>query len=150
MRRVLRKQIVLGDVVSMMISFKRMLEALINCLDRDEGRESIPNEGSQCAPTGSSSIHRELEKVIFLEFCDALDDLAAKLENLAMCFTLRDFTSNMKVCMMVFQLKGSSLLWWKMLLCQLNMVIEEVTWELFEEWLTERYMSEEFIEHQLN
>jgi hypothetical protein len=52
--------------------------------------------------------------------------------------------------MAVFQLKGSSLLWWKMLLPQLNMVIEDVTWELFEEWFRERYLSKEFIEHQLN
>jgi hypothetical protein len=57
------EQVVLGDVVGMMISFNRMSEVLINCLDRDEGREFVPNEGSQCTPTGSSSIHRELEKV---------------------------------------------------------------------------------------
>ena len=40
----------------------------------------------------------------------------------------------MKVHMVVFQLKGSVLLWWKTLLLQLNMVIEDVSWELFEEW----------------
>jgi hypothetical protein len=56
----------------------------------------------------------------------------------------------MKVCMAVFQLKGSTLLWWKTLLPQLNMVVEDVSWELFEEWFWERYLSEEFIEHQLN
>jgi hypothetical protein len=56
----------------------------------------------------------------------------------------------MKVCMAVFQLKGSTLLWWKMLLPQLNMVVEDVSWELFEEWFRERYLSEEFIERQLN
>jgi hypothetical protein len=74
----------------------------------------------------------------------------AWLENMEMCFALSDYTSNMKVCMAVFQLKGSALLWWKMLLPQLNMVIEDVSWELFEEWFWERYLSEEFIEHQLN
>jgi hypothetical protein len=74
----------------------------------------------------------------------------AWLENMVMCFSLRDYTSNMKVCMVVFQLKGSALLWWKMLLPQLNMVVEDVSWELFEEWFRERYLSEEFIEHQLN
>jgi hypothetical protein len=64
-----------------------------------------------------------------------MDDAApeAWLENLAMCFALRDYTSNMKVRMMVFQLKGSTLLWWKTLLLQLNMVVEDVSWELFEE-----------------
>jgi hypothetical protein len=46
----------------------------------------------------------------------------AWLENMAMCFTLHDYTSNMKVHMAVFQLKGRALLWWKRLLPQLNMV----------------------------
>jgi hypothetical protein len=56
----------------------------------------------------------------------------------------------MKVCMAVFPLKGSALLWWKMLLPQLNMAIEDVSWELFEERFRERNLSREFIEHQLN
>jgi hypothetical protein len=74
----------------------------------------------------------------------------AWLENMAMCFALHDYTSNMKVRMAVFQLKGSALLWWKTLLPQLNMVVEDVSWELFEERFRERYLSEEFIERQLN
>jgi hypothetical protein len=69
---------------------------------------------------------------------------------MAMCFALRDYTSNMKVRMAVFQLKGSTLLWWKTLLPQLNMVIEDVSWELFEERFREMYLLEEFIERQLN
>jgi hypothetical protein len=67
-----------------------------------------------------------------------------------MCFALRDYTSNMKVCMVVFQLKGSTLLWWKTLLPQLNMAVEDVSWELFEGTVPERYLSEEFIERHLN
>jgi hypothetical protein len=82
----------------------------------------------------------------------ATDGVAAEacLENTTMCFSLHDYTSNMKVRMTVFQLKGSALLWWKMLLPQLNMAIEDVSWEMFEEQFQERYFSEEFIEHQLN
>ena len=52
--------------------------------------------------------------------------------------------------MVVFQLKGSALLWWKMLLPQLNMAVEDVSWELIEERFRDRYLSEEFIERQLN
>jgi hypothetical protein len=66
-----------------------------------------------------------------------------------MCFALRDYTSNMKVCMVVFQLKGSAILWWKTLLPQLNMVVEDVSWELFKERFRERYLSDEFIESNL-
>jgi hypothetical protein len=53
----------------------------------------------------------------------------------------------MKVCMAVYQMKGSALLWWKTLLPQLNMVVEDVSWELFKEGFRERYLSKELIEH---
>jgi hypothetical protein len=69
---------------------------------------------------------------------------------MAMCFALHDYTSNMKVRIEVFQLKGSTLLWWKTLLPQLNMVVEDMSWELFKERFRVRYLSEEFIESQLN
>jgi hypothetical protein len=113
-----------------------MSEALINRLDRDEARAPTPPEGPPHTPIGTGSIHRKLEKVKFPEFFGAPDGAAieAWLENMAMCFALRNYTSNMKVHMAVFQLKGSALLWWKMLLPQLNMVVEDVSWELFEEW----------------
>jgi hypothetical protein len=147
-----QEHISVGDVVGMMRSFQRMSEALISRLDRDEARASAPPEVLPRAPAVTGSIHRELEKVKFPEFFGAPDGAAAEawLENMAMCFALRDYTSNMKVRMAVFQLKGSALLWWKTLLPQLNMAVEDVSWELFEERFRERYLSDEFIERQLN
>jgi hypothetical protein len=98
-------------------------EALINRLDRDEAKEPIPNEGSQHAPIGSGSIHREPKKVKFPEFMGAIGNSATEgwLENMAMCFSLCDYTSNMKVRMVVFHLKGSVLLLWKTCFPQLNL-----------------------------
>jgi hypothetical protein len=130
-----QEKFTMGDVMGMMRYFQRMYEALINRLDRDEGRKSMPNEGSQHPPVVSGSVHRELKKVKFSEFMGSTDGLAAEawLENMAMCFALRDYTSNMKVFMAVFQLKGSALPWWTTLLPQLNMAIEDVSWELFKE-----------------
>jgi hypothetical protein len=64
---------VVGDVVSLTRSFQRMSEALINFLYRDEARAPVPNEGSQHAPAGSGSIHRELEKIKFPDFMGATD-----------------------------------------------------------------------------
>jgi hypothetical protein len=95
-----------------------MSKALIIHLDRDKARASAPPEGPPHAPVGTGSIHCELEKVKFPKFFGAPDDAAAEawLENMTMCFALRDYTSNMKVLMAVFQLKGSTLLWWKTLL----------------------------------
>jgi hypothetical protein len=147
-----QEQIVVADVVVMMRYFQRMSEALISRMDREEARVPTPAEVPPRASVVTGSIHRELEKVKFLEFFGAPDGAAAEawLENMAMCFALRDYTSNMKVRMAVFQLKDSALLWWKTLLPQLNMVVEDVSWELFEEWFRERYLSEEFIERQLN
>ena len=125
----------MGDVVGLMRSFQRMSKPLINHLDRDGGRMSIPNEGSHCTPAGSRSIHRELEKVKLPEFCGFTNGLVVEacLHNMEMCFALCDYTSNIKVCMKIFQLKGSALLWWKTLLPQLNIDVEDVSWELFEE-----------------
>jgi hypothetical protein len=147
-----QEKIAVGDVVRMMRSFQHMSEALIYRLDRDEARALAPTKVLSRAPAVTGSIPRELEKVKFPEFFGAPDGVAAKawLENMAMCFALHDYTSNMKVHMAVFQLKGSALLWWKMLLPQLNMGIEDVSWELFEERFRKRYLSEEFIEHHLN
>jgi hypothetical protein len=99
-----QEQVVVGDVVGMMRSFQRMSKALINRLDQDEGRVSVPNEGSQCALTGSVSIHREIKKVKFPEFMGATYGLVVEawLENMVMCFTLHDYTSNMKVTWQYF------------------------------------------------
>jgi hypothetical protein len=124
-----QEQVVVGDVVGMMRSFHRISKALINHLDQDEGRAYVPNEGSQHTPVGNSSIHKELTKVKFPELCGSMDDLTTEawLGNMDMCFVLRDCTSNMKVFMEVFQLKGSALLWWKILIPQLSMVVEDVS-----------------------
>ena len=113
-----QEQIAVGNVIGMMRSFQCMSEALISRLDRDEARAPAPVEVPLRTPAVTGSIHRELEKVKFPEFIGAPDDVAieAWLENMAMCFALRDYTSNMKVYMAVFQLKGSALLWWKTLL----------------------------------
>jgi hypothetical protein len=99
-----QEHVAVGDVMGMMRYFQRMLEALINHLDRDEGRGFVPNEGSQHPPVVSGSVHRELKKVKFPEFWGSTDGLAieAWLENMAMCFALCDYTSNMKVRMAVF------------------------------------------------
>ena len=137
------EQITVDDVIWMMRSFQRMSKALISRLDRDEARASAPPEVAPRAPAVIGSIHRELEKVKFPKFFGASDGAAVEawLENMAIRFALRDYSSNMKVHTMVFQLKGRALLWWKTLLSQLNMVVEDVSWELFEECFQERYLS---------
>jgi hypothetical protein len=85
-----------------------MSEALISHLDRDEARVSAPPEVLPRAPAVTGSIHCELEKVKFPKFFGTLDGAATEawLENMVMCFAHCDYTSNMKVHMAVFQLKG--------------------------------------------
>jgi hypothetical protein len=146
------EQIAVGDVMGMMRSFQRMSEVLISRWDRDKAKVLAPAEVPPRPSVVTGSFHRELEKVKFPKFFGASDDAAAEawLENMAMCFTLRDYTSKMKVCMAVFQLKGSALLWWKLLLPQLNMTVEDMSWDMFKEQFRERYLSKEFIERQLN
>jgi hypothetical protein len=81
-------------------------------------------------------MQKEPEKVIFPDFMGAMDNSSSDFmgaTDMVMCFPLHDYPSNMKVYMTVFQLKGKSLLWWKTLLPQLNMVVKDVQWELLEE-----------------
>lgn len=96
------KQIPAGEVLNLMRSFQHMSEALINCLEREHGGPVIQNEVFQS--TTRNDVRRDLEKVKFLEFRGSTDGQSAEawLENMAMCFTLRDYTSNMKVKMGIF------------------------------------------------
>jgi hypothetical protein len=68
-------------------------------LDRDEARAPTTPEGPSLCLVGTGNIHRELEKVKYPDFFGAPDGAAAEawLENMAMCFSLHDYTSNMKV-----------------------------------------------------
>ena len=127
-----QEHIAVGIVIGMMRPFQHLSKALISHWDRDEARAPAPPEVLPRAPAVTGSIHRELEKVKFPKFLGASDGAATEawLENMAMCFALRDYTSNMKVYMEVFQLKGSTLLWWKTLLPQPNMAVKDMSWEL--------------------
>jgi hypothetical protein len=95
-----------------------MSEVMIIHLNRYEARALAPPEGPPCAPVDTGSIHCELEKVKFPEFFGSSDGATTQawLDNMAIFFSIRNYTSNTKVYMEVFQLKGSALLWWKMLL----------------------------------
>jgi hypothetical protein len=77
-----------------------LFEALVSGLDRDEARAPAAPEVPPHALAITSSIHRELETVKFLESFGAPDDAATEAwwENMAMCFALHNFTSNLKVC----------------------------------------------------
>jgi hypothetical protein len=106
-----------------------MSEALIFRLDRDEARASSPVEVPPCAPAVTGSIHHELKKVKFPKFLGPPEGAASEawLEKMAMCFALHNYTSYLKVCVAVFQLNGSALLWWKTLLLQLNMAVKDLS-----------------------
>jgi hypothetical protein len=67
-----------GDVIGMMSSFKWMSEALIIYLNRDESKAPTPPEAPPHASIDTGSIHRELEKVKFLELFGASDDAASR------------------------------------------------------------------------
>ena len=79
-----------------------MSEALINHLEWEHGGHVIQNEVPQ--NTTRNDVHQDLETVKFPEFWGSTDGQSAEawLENMAMCFTLRDYTSNMKAKMGIF------------------------------------------------
>jgi hypothetical protein len=129
-----QERIAVGDVIGMTRSFQRMSKALISRLDRDEARAPAPLRFCR-AHRPSQVAFTRIREGKFFRVLGRPDGAATEawLENMAMCFALRDYTSNMKVRMAVFPLKGSALRWWKTLLPQLIMAVEDVSWELFEE-----------------
>ena len=70
----------------MMRSFQCMYEALVSSLDRDEARAPTPAEVPPRAPAITGSIHREVEKVKFLEFTvNATSNGRCMRQNLSRC-----------------------------------------------------------------
>jgi hypothetical protein len=79
-------------------------------------------------------IMRELQKIKLLEFAEgrASERTEAWLEGMIRCFSLRDYASNSKAKIAIFQLRDSALNWWGNLKRQLHLTPDTVSWELFE------------------
>ena len=82
-------------------------------------------------------ITRELQKIKLSEFAGdrASEHAEAWLEGMTRCFSLRDYASNSKAKIVIFQLRDSALNWWGNLERQLHLTLNTVSWELFEERL---------------
>ena len=65
------------------------------------------------------------------------------------CFTLRDYNSNSKAKIAIFQLRDSALNWWGNLERQLHLTLDIVTWELFEERFRKKYLPAYYEEQQV-
>lgn len=65
------------------------------------------------------------------------------------CFTLRDYNSNSKDKIEIFQLRDSALNWWGNLENQLHLTPDTVTWELFEERFRKKYLLAYYEEQQV-
>ena len=74
----------------------------------------------------------------------------AWLENMRLCFELRNYSSNQKAKLAIYQLKESALLWWRNLESQLGYSMSTLTWEQFEEQFRAKYLSAEYLERKLN
>jgi hypothetical protein len=59
-------------------------------------------------------ITRELQKIKLLEFVEhrASERMEAWLEGMTKCFSLRDYVSNSKAKITIFQLRDNALNWW--------------------------------------
>jgi hypothetical protein len=82
-------------------------------------------------------ITRELQKIKLSEFAGgrASECAEAWLEGMTRCFSLRDYASNSKEKITIFQLRDSALNWWGNLERQLHLTPDTVSWEIFEERL---------------
>jgi hypothetical protein len=87
-------------------------------------------------------ITRELQKIKLSEFVEdrASERAEAWLEGMTSCFALRDYASNSKAKIAIFQLRDSALNWWGNLERQLHLTPDMVFWELFEERFRRKYL----------
>jgi hypothetical protein len=96
-------------------------------------------------------IMRELQKIKLLEFVGgrASERAEAWLEGMTRCFSLRDYASNSKAKIAIFQLRDSALNWWGNLERQLHLTPDTVSWELFEERFRRKYLPAYYEEQQV-
>jgi hypothetical protein len=80
-------------------------------------------------------IMRELQKIKLPKFVEGCTSERAEawLEGMTRCFALRDYASNSKAKISIFQLRDNALNWWGNLERQLHLTPDTVSWELFEE-----------------
>jgi hypothetical protein len=107
---------------------------------RDSG-EGLPLE----------DITRELQKIKLPYFFGgrASERVETWLEGMTRCFALRDYASNSKANIVIFQLRDSALNWWGNLERQLHLTPDTVSWELFEERFRRKYLPAFYEEQQV-
>jgi hypothetical protein len=91
------------------------------------------------------------QKIKLPEFAGgrASERAEAWLEGMGRCFALRDYNSNSKAKIAIFQLRDSALNWWGNLERQLHLTPDTVTWELFEERFRKKYLPAYYEEQQV-
>jgi hypothetical protein len=96
-------------------------------------------------------ITRELQKIKLPEFAGgrASERAEAWLEGMTRCFALRDYASNSKAKIAIFQLRDNALNWWGNLERQLHLTPDTVSWELFEERFRRKYLPAYYEEQQV-
>jgi hypothetical protein len=67
-----------------------------------------------------------------------------------LCFTLRDHDLQHEGLLGGLSTEGEHSSMAEDTPATLNMVVDDVSWELFQEQFQKRYLSKEFVEHQLN
>jgi hypothetical protein len=107
---------------------------------RDSGGELPPED-----------ITRELQKIKLPEFVGGRtsERVEAWLEGMTRCFSLRDYASNSKAKITIFQLRDNALNWWGNLERQLHLIPDTVSWEIFKERFLRKYLPAYYEEQQV-
>jgi len=146
------EKIAIREVRDMMLSFQKMTKLLISRVWGNHSMLGSSSPAERQAIPSDGHVHRELEKVKLLIFKGTTKGEVAKawLENMHLCFELRNYSSNQKEKFAIYQLKESALLWWRNLESQLGYSMSTLTWEQFEEEFRENHLSSEYLESKLN
>ena len=92
-----------------------------------------------------------MQKIKLPEFAGghASERAEAWLEGMTRCFALREYASNSKAKIAIFQLRDSALNWRGNLERKLHLTPDTVSWELFEERFRRKYLPVYYEEQQV-
>jgi hypothetical protein len=111
-------------------------------------REASMDSGGGPPP---EDIMREVQKIKLLDFSGgrSSERVEAWLEDMTRCFALREYASNSKAKITIFQLRDSALNWWGNLERQLHLTPNTISWELFEETFRMKHLPAHYEEQQV-
>ena len=123
--------------------------------EESEGKEEEREERSDNASKQQTSKRQRIElqgefrKIKLPHFDGELEEAAkAWLNNMNKYFQLYEYEHNLKARLAIFQIQGKATLWWEEVKIVRGVSEQNITWEEFQKFFKERYLTERFYDEK--